>query len=147
MNPAGTVGIATALRLCLDEMPGQPSRARELRDDLYERLCSAIDGIELNGPSLAGPDRLPGNLNLVLPGVEGAAWMSATPDVAFSSGSACSSVEAKPSHVLTALGLNESEARRSVRFGIGRFNTADEIEVASKQLIASYQRLAAQLNT
>jgi cysteine desulfurase len=147
MNPAGTVGITAALRLCLEEMPVAPTRCRQLRDLLYQRLSDAIDGIELNGPSLAGEHRLPGNLNLVLPSVEGAAWMSATPDVAFSSGSACSSVEAKPSHVLTALGLSESAARRSVRFGIGRFNTEDEIEDASKQLIASYRQLAAQLQT
>jgi cysteine desulfurase len=147
MNPAGTVGLATALRLCLEQMSDQQSRARQLRDDLYQRLSEAIEGIELNGPTLAGHDRLPGNLNLVLPDIEGSAWMSATPDVAFSSGSACSSVEAKPSHVLTALGLSESAARRSVRFGIGRFNTADEIEDAGKQLIQSYQRLETQLRS
>jgi cysteine desulfurase len=147
MNPAGTVGLTTALGLCLDDMSGQQSRVGQLRDDLYRQLCDAIDGIEPNGPSLSGHDRLPGNLNLVLPGVEGSAWMTATPAVAFSSGSACSSVEAKPSHVLTALGLSESEARRSVRFGVGRFNTADEINDASKQLIDSYQRLATQLGS
>lgn len=142
MNPAGVVGFATALRLCFDEMNSEGrSRTRSMRDDLFARLNAGIEGLRLNGPAIQGDQRLPGNLNLILPGVEGAAWMTATPEVAFSSGSACSSVESKPSHVLTALGLSESEARRSVRFGVGRFNTAEEIAEASERLIASYQKL------
>jgi cysteine desulfurase len=79
----------------------------------------------------------------MLPKIEGQAWMSATPNVLFSSGSACSGHEPAPSHVLTALGLSESQARRSVRFGIGRFNTVEEIEAASDALIHSYHKLAA----
>lgn len=141
MNPAGTLGLTTALRLCVDEMSESCERHRSLRDDLYRRLSDGIEGLRVNGPSLEGDRRLPGNLNLILPAVEGAAWMSATPSIAFSSGSACSSVEAKPSHVLTALGLTESEARQSVRFGIGRFNTAEEIADASNALIESYRKL------
>ena len=70
------------------------------------------------------------------------AWISATPEIAFSSGSACSSAESKPSHVLTAIGLSESEARRSVRFGVGRFNTEEDITTASKQLLDAYQQVA-----
>ena len=69
--------------------------------------------------------------------------MSAVPEIAFSSGSACSAAEAAPSHVLTALGLTDAMARRSVRFGIGRFNTADEIESASGMLIEAYARVSA----
>ena len=145
MNPAGTVGLATALRLCIEEMPGEQERVRALRGQLFDHLSHEIEGLEINGPSLEGPDRLAGNLNLVLPRVEGSAWMSATPAIAFSSGSACSSVEAKPSHVLTAIGRTESEARRSVRFGVGRFNTSEEIENACKQLVASYRQLADQV--
>lgn len=145
MNPAGVVGLTTALRICLDEMSDHTSRARSLRDQLFGELTNAIEAIQLNGPPLHSLDRLPGNLNFVLPAVEGAAWISATPDVAFSSGSACSSVEAKPSHVLTAIGRNESEARRSVRFGVGRFNSEEDIQQASRMLIASYQQLAAQV--
>jgi cysteine desulfurase len=144
MNPAGVVGITQALRLCIEHLPSQQTTSRQLRDQLFSQLGAAIDGIVLNGPPLDGPHRLPGNLNFVLPDVEGAAWMAATPDVAFSSGSACSSVEAKPSHVLTALGLSDSMARRSVRFGIGRFNSREEIELASKQLIDSYRKLSAE---
>ena len=143
MNPAGVVGLAAALQICVDNLPQQTSHVMELRQQLFDRLSQAIAGITVNGPALSDLDqRLPGNLNFVLPGVEGAAWMSATPNVAFSSGSACSSVEAKPSHVLTALQLTESMARRTVRFGVGRFNGQEEIELASQQLIESYQGLA-----
>ncbi len=110
MNPAGVVGIATALRLCVDAMEEHTERIRGLRDRLWSRLSRAIDGLVINGPALTGGDRLPGNLNLMLPTMEGQAWMSATPHVLFSSGSACSGHEPAPSHVLTALGLSESEA-------------------------------------
>ncbi len=141
MNPAGIVGIATALRLCVEEMDQQQSHASKLREMLYRTLSDSIDGIVLNGPDLSSEHRLAGNLNFILPEIEGSAWISATPEIAFSSGSACSSVEASPSHVLTALGLDESMARSSVRFGVGRFNTDNDIRDASKQLIASYDRL------
>jgi cysteine desulfurase len=142
VNPAGVVGIAAALRLCTASLDQHSEQDRVLRDRLWHQLHSAIDGLQVNGPALDGPFRLQGNLNLQLPRVEGQAWMSANPEIAFSSGSACSATEAKPSHVLTALGLDESQARRSVRFGVGRFNTPEEIDDASKQLIESYQKLA-----
>ena len=141
MNPAGVVGLATVLRLCIDEMIQYTAKAASLRDRLWRSLVESIGAIRLNGPALDSDCRLPGNLNFALPDVEGEAWMVATPDVAFSSGSACSSMDAKPSHVLTAMGLDESTARRSVRFGIGRFNSIEQIDDASKQLVASYRRL------
>jgi cysteine desulfurase len=142
MNPAGVIGIATALRLCVEEMDAARAEVRRLRQTLFDHLSQAIDGLLVNGPPLPSPDRLPGNLNLVLPGIEGSAWISATPEIAFSSGSACSSAESKPSHVLTAIGRSEAEARRSVRFGVGRFNTAAEMEIASNQLLDSFHKLA-----
>jgi cysteine desulfurase len=142
MNPAGVVGIATALRLCVDAMEEQTEKIRKHRDRLWSRLSTVIDDLVINGPALTGCNRLPGNLNLMLPAMEGQAWMSATPQVLFSSGSACSGHEPAPSHVLTALGLNESEARRSVRFGVGRFNTPEEIDQASEALIESFAKLA-----
>lgn len=142
MNPAGVVGIATALRICVETMDAQTERVSRLRSQLWNNLCEEIEGIKINGPSLTGGQRLVGNLNVMLPGIEGQAWMSAVSEIAFSSGSACSGEEPAPSHVLTALGLSESEARRSVRFGIGRFNTEDELEAASKMLIEAYHKIA-----
>jgi cysteine desulfurase len=143
LNPAGVVGIATALRICVETMDQQTERVSRLREQLWNHLSGTIDGIEINGPSLTGGQRLVGNLNITLPAIEGQAWISAVPDIAFSSGSACSGDEPAQSHVLTALGLTESQARRSVRFGIGRFNTQDEIESAGKLLIDAYQKIAA----
>ncbi|KLU05324.1 Cysteine desulfurase [Rhodopirellula islandica] len=143
LNPATIVAMATAMRIANDDLESDTSRILELREMLWNRLHSALDGLQLNGTSWREDSsaRLPGNLNVRLRDIEGEAWMAATPDVAFSSGSACSSTEALPSHVLLAMGLTESEARRSVRFGIGRFNTVDEIHAAADQLIASHQKL------
>ncbi|CAD76139.1 MAG TPA: cysteine desulfurase [Rhodopirellula baltica] len=143
LNPASIVAMATALRIAIDEMESDTSRILTLRELLWGRLHESIDGLQLNGANWHDDSsvRLPGNLNVRLRDVEGEAWMAATPEVAFSSGSACSSTEALPSHVLLAMGLTESEARRSVRFGVGRFNTADEINSAADQLIASHQKL------
>lgn len=144
MNPAGIVAMASALQIAVASREHDRCHTRRLRDRLYARLARAIEGVSLNGPPLDSPDRLAGNLNLTLPVIEGAAWMSAVPDVAFSSGSACSSVEDRPSPVLRAMGLSESEARRSVRFGLGRFNTEAEIDEAAATLIDAYQRLGNQ---
>jgi cysteine desulfurase len=141
MNPAGVVGIRVALRLCIESLDQQAQRSRQLRDQLWNRLSAALQGLSLNGPALEGAGRLPGNLNLMLPAIDGQAWMSATPQILFSSGSACSAHEPAPSHVLTALGLSESEARRSVRFGVGRFNSDQDLQTASDALIASYKAL------
>ena len=143
LNPASIVAMATALQISIEDLASDTSRILELREVLWSRLNESIDGLQLNGANWSDEPsgRLPGNLNVRLRDIEGEAWMAATPDVAFSSGSACSSTEALPSHVLLAMGLTESEARRSVRFGIGRFNTADEINSAADQLIASHQKL------
>ncbi len=141
MNPAAIVAIETALSLCVDSMDTERLAVGRMRDQLWRLLSERIDGLHINGPNLQSPQRVAGNLNLVLPGVEGESWMAAASEVAFSTGSACSSVDPTASHVLLALGLSESSARRSVRFGVGRFNTMDEIEAAGRILIAAFDRL------
>ncbi|MDE0862565.1 MAG: cysteine desulfurase family protein [Rubripirellula sp.] len=143
MNPAGIIGIATAMQLCSDSMLEHNERIARLRDQIWSRLTAAIDGLHLNGPGLEQGERLSGNLNFALPAIEGQAWMSAVPEIAFSSGSACSAAHSAPSHVLTALGLDESMARRSTRFGVGRFNHSDEIETVCEMLIEGHARLLA----
>ncbi|KAA5540251.1 cysteine desulfurase [Roseiconus nitratireducens] len=145
MAPANVVGCAAAMELACAEIESTAREALSLRDRLWSGLNRSIDELRLNGSSLEPSGRLVGNLNVMLPGIEGEAWMSATPGVAFSSGSACSSVDAKPSHVLTGIGLSESEARRSVRFGVGKFNTRDEIELAIAALVEGFQRVAGSL--
>jgi len=146
MNPAGIIGMAAAMQICADQMTEHNHRVGELRDRIWMRLNEAIDGLHLNGPALDQEHRLPGNLNFALPQIEGQAWMSAVPQIAFSSGSACSAAHSTPSHVLTALGISESRARRSVRFGVGRFNQADEIEEACEVLLEGHNQLLALAN-
>jgi cysteine desulfurase len=143
MNPSGIVGLATALRLCVESMETENQRMSGLRANLLGRLQEAIPGLAINGPELVPEKRLAGNLNIALPTIEGQAWMSACPDLAFSSGSACSAADSVPSHVLTAIGLDEATARRSVRFGIGRYNTQHEIETAMEMLIDGYKKVSA----
>jgi len=141
MNPASIIAVATAIGIGND--PEECQQTAGLRDLLWETLQREIDGLVLNGPPLDDPSvRLAGNLNFRLPTIEGETWMAATPEIAFSSGSACSSEHPSASHVLIAMGLSESEARRSVRFGVGRFTTEEEIAQASEQLIATYHRFA-----
>ncbi len=83
MNPAGVVGIATALQLCVDSMSDHSQRIRRLRNQLWSNLSDAIEGLVINGPELDGDQRLMGNLNIVLPAIEGQAWMSAVPELSF----------------------------------------------------------------
>jgi len=96
---------------------------------LFEGLSQGIAGVALNGPALDRPDwRLPGNLNVSFENLDGESLLMSTKDVAASSGSACTSSHPEPSHVLRALGIGDERAQSSVRFGLGRFNTAAEVE-------------------
>lgn len=144
MNTAGIIAMEAALRLATaaaEPQSEESTRVAKLRNQLWRLLNRSIAGIELNGPPLSSDRvRVGGNLNLHLREVEGETWMAGAPDVAFSSGSACSSVNPVASHVLLAMGLSESQARRSTRFGIGRFTTKDEIEAAANQLIVAFER-------
>ncbi len=142
LNVPGIVGLVAAYRLAHESMPEERKRLTTLRDQLWRGLANAIPGIDCNGPQLNDRIRLPGNLNVCFPSVEGESMMMATPEIAISSGSACSSADARPSHVLLGLGLTEAEARRSVRFGLGRFTTASEIERTIERLAATHTRLA-----
>ena len=147
LAPANAVAVAAALEYAIDEMAQTTNSVLSCREQLWRKLNDHIDPVRLNGPSIDGSARLPGNLNLILPEIEGAAWIASSPEIAFSSGSACSSVDAKPSHVLTGLGLTDSEARRSVRFGIGKFNHSEEIEIAAEHLLRGYQQVLLELNS
>ena len=142
LNVPGIVGFARALELCLDEMPEEALRVSALRDRLFQGLLATLPEVELNGPALDPPQhRLPGNLNVRFDRVDGQTLLATTTDLALSSGSACSSAESGPSHVLRALGLSEEAARSSVRFGIGRFNTEEEIDFAVDVIAEAVKRL------
>lgn len=135
------VGLGKAVEIALAEQETETQRLIQLRQQLWEKL-QQLDGIHLNGHPT---QRLPGNLNISVAGVDGAALqLGLQPVMAVSSGSACSSAKTAPSHVLAALGNSEQLAYASVRFGIGRFNTVEEIERVAEHVIATIQSLRMQ---
>jgi cysteine desulfurase len=142
-NVPGVVGFAKAIALCQAELTSESQRLRVLRDGLFERLSAEVDGLRLVGPALEAADdagkpiRLTHNLNIALPGLDGETVMLRMPDIAVSSGAACSATDPEPSHVLRALGMTPDQARCTLRIGLGRFTTAEEVEEAGDQLIAA----------
>ncbi|PZU98484.1 MAG: IscS subfamily cysteine desulfurase [Pseudanabaena sp.] len=132
------VGFAKALEIAIANQATEQQAALQLREQLWQRL-QELDQVILNGHST---QRLAGNLNVSFPNIKGNALMLAlNPVVAVSSGSACSSAKTAPSHVLTALGLSPELAYASVRFGIGRFNTIEQIKTVADHVIASVRSL------
>ncbi|QLE59370.1 cysteine desulfurase family protein [Nostoc sp. TCL26-01] len=135
------VGFGKAVEIALAEQAPENIRLTQLRQRLWEQLAQ-IPGIHLNGHPT---QRLAGNLNISVAGVDGTALLLGLQSImAVSSGSACSSVKTAPSHVLTALGHSEKLAYASIRFGMGRFNTEAEIDLVSKQAIATIESLRQQ---
>jgi cysteine desulfurase len=142
LNVPGIVGFAKALELSLAEMPTEMPRQRALRDRLYDGLCEQIDRMYLNGPALAQHDwRLANNLNVTFEYVHGESLILAMQNLAVSSGSACTSANPEPSHVLKALGLSEDLTRASIRFGLSRFTTNQEIDFAVETVVENVARL------
>ncbi|MDJ1175845.1 cysteine desulfurase family protein [Roseofilum capinflatum] len=132
------VGFSEAVRLGMAEQNTEAKHLTQLREQLWNTL-SSLDGIHLNGHPT---QRLPGNLNVSVEGVDGSALLlGLQPVVALSSGSACTSAKISPSHVLLALGREEKLAYASVRFGIGRFNTESEIEQVAQHFISTVTAL------
>lgn len=142
VNVPGIVGFARALELCVEEMPAESERLRTLRDRLYEGFATTLSEVRLNGPALTPPEwRLPGNLNVSFSGVDGESLLLVLKNLAVSTGSACTSALPEPSHVLRALGLSDSAAGSSVRFGLGRFNTAEEVEQVIAAISTAFRQL------
>lgn len=132
------VGLAKAVELGLAELDSQAQRLERLRDQLWRSL-QVLDGLYLNGHPL---QRLPGNLNFSIAGVDGQALLlGLQPLVAVSSGAACSSAKVAPSHVLKALGHSDELAYASLRLGLGRFNTQEEIDQVAQAIVATVQSL------
>ena len=142
LNPAGIVGMAKALQLAVEEQAAETARIGALRDRLFTGLAGKIEHVELNGPPLARSDlRLPHNLNCSFRGVDGEALLMSMKDLAVSSGSACTSANPEPSHVLRAIGIPDDLTRASLRFGLGRFNTEEEVDFAVHTVSRAVQRL------
>jgi cysteine desulfurase len=125
LNVPGIVGLGKACELCQAEMATESLRLQALRERLKDGLEAKLDGVSING-SMA--HRLPHNLNMSFAQVDGESLMMGINDVAVSSGSACTSANLEPSYVLSALGVSEDLAHSSIRFGLGRFNTAEEVD-------------------
>jgi cysteine desulfurase len=140
LNVPGIVGFGEACSIAAGEMPSEGARLAALRERLLSGLMAALDGISVNGSM---EHRLAGNLNLSFEGVEAEALLMSLPEIALSTGSACSSASVEPSHVLRALGLSAAQARSAVRFGLGRFNTGEEIGYACGRIIESVRKLRA----
>jgi len=131
-NVPGIVGMGRAITLCREYFPEETERITFLRDKFLHNLNDAGIKYSINGSRIS---RIPHNLNIMFHEVPSAVLKNRNKDIAFSTGSACSSSLHKPSHVLKAIGLNNKEASNSVRIGIGRFNTEEEINYCTDKFI------------
>jgi cysteine desulfurase len=138
LNVPGIVGLGAAAELAGQEMAEESERIGRLRDRLHEKICQGIEGDKLNGSQR---QRVVHNLHLTFPEVDATTLMMSMPEIAVSSGSACTSSARSASHVLLAIGLSEDEAQRSLRFGLGRFTTESEVDRAAERLIAATRQL------
>jgi len=132
------VGFGKACALALQEMRREAEQLCGLREKLYRGIVDQLEKVSLNGHPA---ERLPGNLNLSFAYVDGGALMVGMKNVAVSSGSACTSAEPEPSYVLRALGLSDDLAHGSIRFGLGRFTTAEEIEYVIAEVVRVVRHL------
>jgi len=138
LNVPGIVGFGKACELCQQEMATESARLRGLRDRLKDAIFSQLDEVYVNGSMTY---RLPHNLNISFAYVEGESMLMGINDIAVSSGSACTSATLEPSYVLKALGVGEDLAHTSIRFGIGRFNTQEEVDYVSARVVETVKRL------
>jgi cysteine desulfurase len=132
------VGFGKACEILREEGKQESARLLALRERLRERIMGQIDEVYINGSM---EHRLPGNLNISFNFVEGEGLMMAIKDVAVSSGSACTSASLEPSYVLRALGVGDELAHSSIRFGLGRFNTEEEVDYVADLVVAKVKRL------
>ena len=138
LNVPGIVGFGKACEIAQAGMVEETARLADLRNKLQAGLFERLDEIYLNGHPT---ERLPGNLNLSFAYVEGESLLMGISDVAVSSGSACTSATLEPSYVIRALGINEELAHSSIRFGLGRFNTEEEVDYVTERITKEVRRL------
>ncbi len=146
LNVPGIVGMAKATEIAVAEMATESERVRGLRDRLHRQIEEALDEVYLNGHPT---ERLPGNLNLSFAYIEGESMLMGLngsahrdlPAIAVSSGSACTSATLEPSYVLKALGVGDELAHTSIRFGLGRTNTEEEVDYVASRVIDEVRRL------
>jgi cysteine desulfurase len=132
------VGLGKACELAQAEMAEEQARLLELRETLYQGICTRAPEAALNGDI---ENRIPGNLNLSFAGIDGEALLAGLKEIAVSSGSACTSASVEPSYVLKALGLGDALARSSLRIGLGRFTTDAEVDIAINEITKQVETL------
>lgn len=132
------VGLGKACEIARTEMASESKTLSGLRDRFYQKICSELDEVYLNGDF---EKRIPGNLNISFAHVEGEGLMMGIKELAVSSGSACTSASLEPSYVLRALGVEEEMAHTSLRIGFGRFTTTEEVDLAAEKIITEVRRL------
>jgi cysteine desulfurase len=138
LNVPGIVGLGKACEICQNEMAEEAAKLGALRDRLKDSIMSRLDETYINGSMTS---RLPHNINISFAYVEGESLLMGINDVAVSSGSACTSATLEPSYVLKALGVGEDLAHTSIRFGIGRFNTQEEVDYVADRVVDTVTRL------
>lgn len=138
LNVPAIVGFAESVKLCEQELPDEMSRLTRLRDDFSREILEKLDYVEING---SVTNRLPGNLNLIFRFVDAGQLMMAMPGLAVSSGSACSTGSTEPSAVILALGKGRDAAKSTLRFGLGRFTTEEEMKEAAEIVIRAVKKL------
>jgi cysteine desulfurase len=138
LNVPGIVGLGKACEICQSEMEKESKELRRLREKLTHSIMSRLDETFINGSM---EHRLPHNINISFAYVEGESLLMGINDIAVSSGSACTSATLEPSYVLKALGVGEDLAHTSIRFGIGRFNTEEEVDYVADRVVDTVTRL------
>jgi cysteine desulfurase len=138
LNIPGIVGFGAACAIAQNEMAEESAKLAALRDRLKDKLMTELDEVFING---SWEHRLPHNLNISFAYVEGESMLMGINDIAVSSGSACTSATLEPSYVLKALGMGDDLAHSSIRFGIGRFNTQEEVDYVADRVIEVVRKL------
>ena len=138
LNVPGIVGLGRACEIAQKDMVADGERLTGLGQRLKVQIVGQLDEVSVNGDPL---QRLPGNLHLSFAYIEGESLLMALKDIAVSTGSACTSASLEPSHVLRAIGLEEHLAHSSIRFGLGRFNTEEEVDYTARRVIEEVRRL------
>jgi cysteine desulfurase len=138
LNVTGIVGLGKACEICQQEMAAETKKLSGLRDRLKNAIMGQLDECFINGSM---EHRLPHNINISFAFVEGESLLMGINDIAVSSGSACTSATLEPSYVLKALGVGEDLAHTSIRFGLGRFNTEEEVDYVVSRVAETVNRL------
>ncbi len=138
LNVPGIVGLGKACEIAQKEMSAEGERLIALRERLSDAIRSGLEEVYLNGDAI---ERLPGNLNMSFAYVDGESLMMGLKEIAVSSGSACTSASLEPSYVLKAIGVEDALAHASIRFGLGRFNTVEEVDYTAARVVVEVRRL------